>query len=326
MIKKDINQLKDTLNSGDSQGKVEAAIQLLQKANTNIEDQIIKTAFEILISNLQDKKVEENVRSLASQQDNDWRVIILMSAFLRYRGEQNQSEGLLKSAFEKLNNNIDSLFSFLLKDWQLYTTWNIIAWFFIGLHLLNTKFLEIAEECCDKALEINKNTSESYYFKGMIYSIKTQYLIVKNKKAKNENGTSPISRIIEEFFVNKKLTGDLLLFDDYNQILKQYYEKAKNFYDKAVSIEPNNLKYLKSKSYLYIVIYQDTKDKKDILSAKEYIEKCIEIDPNDSESWFILSELKTILGNDKEAKQSYKKALELNPEIIEKMNRKIKIV
>jgi tetratricopeptide (TPR) repeat protein len=338
----DIDKLKKDLSSSNNQNvRVKSAIQLLKIADNKVEDTIIKTAFEILTLYNQ-QLAEKTVKELASLQ-KDWRVLILCSAFLRYIGEQEQADALLLNAiniFKVTGQNAEQMFSFLRSDWHSSMTWNIMAWFFMGL-----EFLDIAEECCEKSLEIKDNISETYYFKGLIYSKKAQYLLVKMKKERVEQlkeliqkglvtekfiNSLPVNRVValENITVTPKSTGDLLVPPNKtSEVWEQYCENAKKFYDMAINLDPNNLRAWKSKGYLYcIVIFQGTRNSNDLLSSIECFKKCTEINPKDAEAWAILADLSMILGRKEDAIQFQKKALQLDPDILMKIEKKIKLV
>ncbi len=160
-----------------------------------------------------------------------------------------------------------------------------------------------ADEALSKALELDVNYAPAWENKGYLYA-----------------DANMLEEAVE--YLNTALTvgepkAGIWICIGLVRYIQQRFEEAIEAYEKALEIEPNNVKALNNEGIAYHVLSQLREERESIRmleKAVEYFERSLAIDPNKSEIWNNYGVVLGFLRRFKASHSAFDKAIYLSPD------------
>lgn len=176
-------------------------------------------------------------------------------------------------------------------------------------YVFENNILDKAKLDINKAIELNPNLSEAYYFRSFLYNSKNEDEKKMQEKDLNKACELGLEKACEQLLLNKskewnKKGVSLAREAKYSENNEEKYKKAISCFNKCIEIYKNNSLCYSNRSYVYLL-------KGDYNKAMKDIEKAIELDPNSSNYYFLRGNIYSEIGNNAKAVTDYKKACEL---------------
>lgn len=237
---------------------------------------------------------------LLFKETKDWQKAITYFEKVTDKEYQKSAIIYLSMCYEKLGDN-KKAFSVLKDYWDREQDSDI--GYYLAVHYKNSKDYE-------KALDIIKKLLESAENKGKIILLLAELHLKKNEFEKG-------IEIVKDWLEKNPEDPDALNFIGYSYVEKGInLDLAENFLNKALTLKPDDPYIMDSLAWLHYM-------KKEYQKALE-IQKKVVLKVNDDATIFEhMGDILLAIGDKKEAKFYYNKALENQPENLESIRKKL---